>query len=211
MNPGAPPASASAPRPAPAGLRLHGADEPDAQRWRSIAERANRLYGAVPETLRVMTIGTNAAEIYLTLSEANDACTLSPLEREYVAIQTARSNGCQYCFTAHLARALILGADAQALNELGTRSFGSRIDAVLAFAASALQRRGLVTDDQVAAARAAGLDDRTLVDIAAVVIENLLGNTINNLAGTPPEPGVERLLASRGVTTAGPCYPRAHR
>jgi AhpD family alkylhydroperoxidase len=202
MNPGAPPASASVPRSASAGLRLHGTDEPDVERWRSIAERANRLYGAVPETLRVMTIGTNAAEIYLTLSEANDASTLSPLEREYVAVQTARSNGCRCCFTAHLARALILGADAQDLNELGTRSFGSRTDAVLAFAASVLQRRGLVTDNLLAAARAAGLDDRILVDIVAVVIENLLGNTINNLADTPPEPGVERLLARRGVTTA---------
>jgi uncharacterized peroxidase-related enzyme len=201
MNRGAPPASASATRSAPAGLRLQGADEPDAERWRSIVERANRLYGTVPDTLRVMAIGTNAAEIYLTLSEANGASTLSTLEREYVAVQTARLNGCRYCFTAHLAQALALGADPETLNELGTRSFDSRTDAVLAFAASVLERRGVVTEDHIAAARAADLDDRTLVDIVAVVIENLLGNTINNLAGTPPQPGVEHFLTRRGITT----------
>jgi hypothetical protein len=77
-------------------LRLGRASEPDADRWQAIADRAKRLYGAVPETLRIMAIGSNAAELYLALSEANDDSALSTLEREYVAIQTARSNGCHY-------------------------------------------------------------------------------------------------------------------
>lgn len=190
------PPTATSPSPE---LRLGGPSEPDVDRWQAIADRAKRLYGAVPETLRVMAIGSNAAELYLALSEANDDSTLSTLEREYVAIQTARSNGCHYCLTAHLARALLLGADPDALNGLGSHSLGSRTDAVLAFAASVLDRSGTVPDALITATRAAGLDDRTLVDIVSVVTENALGNSINNLAGTPPEPGVQRFLARKGV------------
>ncbi|HEX7136177.1 MAG TPA: carboxymuconolactone decarboxylase family protein [Iamia sp.] len=149
-----------------------------------------------------MAVGTATAEVYLTLAEASETSTLSPLEREYIAVQTARSNGCRYCFTAHLVRALLLGADPDDLNGLGTRSLGSRIDAILSFAAVVLATRGAVADDLIAATHAAGIDDRGLVDIVTVVTENVLGNSINNLAGTPPEPGLQRLLARRGITAA---------
>ncbi len=160
---------------------------------RKLFERAERTYGFLPNTIRVMARGSRVGKLYLEAGKLNRNDTLSAVERELVAIATAAFNGCEYCLTAHTLAAGALGArttavaaarDAAAVDD-------PRADALLDLARAVLASRGRVSDEQLAVARAAGLDDTTMLDVVAVVAENTLGNFANNLARTEID---ERML-----------------
>jgi uncharacterized peroxidase-related enzyme len=148
-------------------------------------ERAKRTYRFLPNTIRVMARGTRVGELYLEAGRLNRRGTLSALERELVAITTAAYNGCEYCLTAHTLAAQAFGASPdEAAAAQNARAEEPRTAALLGHALSVLEARGRITDEQLAAARSAGLDDTTLLDVVAVVAENTLGNFVNNLALT---------------------------
>jgi alkylhydroperoxidase family enzyme len=78
---------------------------------------------------------------------------------------------------------IVLGDEATALD--AARQFESTdplAAAALAFARAVKDRSGHVPDAAVDAARAAGIDDARMVDIAALVAINLFTNYVNNLA-----------------------------
>ena len=155
-------------------------------------ERARRTYRFLPNTIRVMARGSRVAELYLDAGRLNRKGALSALERELVAITTAAFHGCEYCLTAHTLAAQGFGAstaDAAAAQE--GHGGDPRSAALLELALAVLEMRGRVTDAQLSGARAAGLDDTELLDVVAVVVENTLGNLVNNLARTEID---ERML-----------------
>ncbi len=167
-------------------------DTPDRH---ALFARARRTYRWVPNTIRVMARGSRVGELYLDAGEHNRAGRLDPLERELIAIATAAHNGCEYCTTAHLVAARSLGADeADVLAARAAEANNPRHAAILRFASEVLDSTGQVSDEQLAAARAAGLDDSLLLDIVAVVIENCLGNFINNVARTEVDEVLLRAL-----------------
>jgi uncharacterized peroxidase-related enzyme len=173
-------------------LRDAEADE----RERAILERARGWYGWVPNTIRVMARSASAADLYLDADERNRETALSALEREAVAVATAAHNRCEYCLTAHSLALAGLGASASEVAAAReAKSDTPRTDAILAFAAAILRARGSVSDEDFQAALAAGLEQSTLLDVVAVVIENSLGNYVNNLAGTPLDPIPRRAAA----------------
>jgi uncharacterized peroxidase-related enzyme len=132
-----------------------------------------------------MARGSRVGELYLEAGRLNRRGKLSAVERELVAVTTAAFNGCEYCLKAHTRAAQAFGASAaEAASAQDARAMEPRTAALLAHARALLDSRGRVNDEQLAAARAAGLDDTTLLDVVAVVTENTLGNFVNNLAQT---------------------------
>jgi len=165
-------------------------------------DRARRRYGWVPNTVRVMARGSAAAELYLTAGEVNSGGTLSAVERELVAVLVAARNGCTYCRTAHALAAAALGVGPDGIAGAGTAtSTDERTAVVLTFAATVLAQAGRLSDADVARARDEGLDDAAMLDIVAVIAENVLGNLVNNLAATTLDPMLQR--AARGLPDAG--------
>jgi uncharacterized peroxidase-related enzyme len=163
-------------------------------------ERAERLYRFLPNTIRVMARGTRVGELYLEAGRLNRRATLSALERELLAITTAAYNRCEYCLAAHTLAAQAFGASPdQAAAAQDAQAEDPRTAALLEYALAVLEARGRISDGQLAAARAAGLDDTTLLDVLAVVVENTLGNFVNNLALTD----VDESLRGRSLTSAG--------
>ncbi|WP_158070279.1 MULTISPECIES: carboxymuconolactone decarboxylase family protein [unclassified Mycobacterium] len=139
-------------------------------------DTARRRYGWLPNTIRVMARGTNAADLYLAAGEFNARGAVLPLARERIAIHVAETNGCEYCRTAHTLAARALARPGHADNQ--------SVDAQVEFATRMLRSRGRLSDEDLDHARAAGIDAQTMIDIAAVIAENMLGNLINNLART---------------------------
>ncbi len=90
-------------------------------------------------------------------------------------LDVATANGCDYCRTAH-------GIAARALRRSSPEDPAVALQ--VAFARRVFETCGKVPDDEIAAARDAGLDDATMIDIVAVIAENVLGNLVNNLART---------------------------
>jgi uncharacterized peroxidase-related enzyme len=172
--------------------REEGADE----RERATFDRARVRFGWVPNTIRVMGRSRSAAQLYLDAGELNGQTSLSALERELLAVATASFNECDYCLTAHSLASLGLGASAGDVADAREGAAGApRTEALLAFALAVLRDRGAVPDDELEAALAAGLEHDTLLDAIVVVIENSLGNFVNNLAETPVDPAIERAAA----------------
>lgn len=147
-------------------------------------DRARERFGWLPNTIRVMSRGTNAAQQYLDMGARNAEGSVPPLARELIAVAVAEANGCDYCRTAHLLAA----------HALGGRPAEPFIDLVVEVARRIHDSRGALTDAEVERAHASGIDDQMLIDIAAVIAENSLGNFINNLAQTAIDPMMVRAL-----------------
>ena len=122
---------------------------------------------------------------YLQLSGTLGGGKLSAKLREQIALTVAQANGCAYCLAAHCAIGGMVGLSKEQLHDsrlgIGT---DSHAHAVLSLARAIVDERGRVSDEELAAARNAGLDDAEIAEVVANVALNVFTNYFNNLAGT---------------------------
>ena len=150
-----------------------------------LLDAVEKQLGLVPNMFRVIGLSPNALQGYLSLNAAL-AKTLDVKTRERIALAVAQVNGCDYCLSAHsyLATNLAkLDAAEIAKNRHGS-SGDAKANAAVAFAATVTQQRGQVSADDIQSVRAAGYTDGQIVEIVAVVAENVFTNFLNIVAGT---------------------------
>ncbi|WP_315783126.1 MULTISPECIES: peroxidase-related enzyme [unclassified Bradyrhizobium] len=122
---------------------------------------------------------------YVAFSDALAKGALSAKQREIIALAVAQANGCEYCLAAHSLMGKGAGLAPDALRKARAGTADDATDAAVArFARRVLDTRGQVADADLAAARAAGLDDGRLLEIIANVAINVLTNYTNNAAQT---------------------------
>ncbi len=148
--------------------------------------------GRVPNMLQEMALSPAVLQAYLGMSAALGKA-LDLKTRERIAIALAEANGCDYCRAAHHYLGVTgakLDETEAALNRQGTSSDPKSAVAV-AFALKLAKACGQVSDADIDAARGAGFSDAQIMEIVAVVAENLFTNFINIVAETdvdfPPE------------------------
>jgi uncharacterized peroxidase-related enzyme len=154
--------------------------------------------GIVPNLFRVFAQSPAALGGLLGLVGANSRM-LDVKTRERIAIAVAQVNGCDYCLSAHTyigtKLAKITPEDA-ALNRKGT-STDAKAAAAVAFAAKVAELRGKVSDDDIAAVKTAGYSEAQVVEIVAIVAENVMTNYLNNVADTDIDfPVVQTAMAA---------------
>ena len=154
--------------------------EQTAESVRPALEGIGKALGFVPNAFLTLAHAPSALSGYLALSQALGRGSLTARERETVALATSQVNGCGYCLAAHSLFASKAGLDATAIGQ----ARDGRLDAIATLARQITDSRGLVSDEQLAAARAAGLDDRRIVEVVAHVSLLTLTNYLNNLADT---------------------------
>ena len=104
--------------------------------------------------------------------------------RDAIALAVTQVNDCHYCMKAHTYIATNLvksSAEEIALNRQG-RSEDPKRAAAATFAKNLVERRGKVTDQELAAVRAGGYTDPEIIDITALAVQFLLTNFMNNMA-----------------------------
>jgi uncharacterized peroxidase-related enzyme len=141
--------------------------------------------GRVPNLFRLVALSPAALQGYTAFSAALGKA-LDLKTRERIALAVAEVNGCGYCLSAHtyLGQNLAKLSEAEtALNRRGVSS-DARAGAAMRFAVQVAKARGKVADADIAAVRAAGYSDAQIVEIVAVVAENVLTNLMNNVADT---------------------------
>jgi uncharacterized peroxidase-related enzyme len=145
----------------------------------------HKQLGFVPNLYRLVanspTALTALTGLSGTLAKALDVKT-----RERIALAVGEVNGCDYCVTAHAYVGLNLAKiapDEIALNRQG-RSSDPKADAAVRFAVKVTEARGRVGDADLAAVRQAGFTDGQIVEIVALVAENVFTNFVNNVART---------------------------
>lgn len=150
-----------------------------------LLDAVEKQLGVIPNLFRLVALSPAALQGYLGLNGAL-AKALDVKTRERIALAVAQSNGCDYCLSAHsylgLTLAKIDSAEI-AQNRKGTSS-DPKANAAVAFAAKVTQARGKVTDADLHAVKAAGFNDAQIVEIVALVAENVFTNFINTVAQT---------------------------
>lgn len=147
---------------------------------RTLLDAVQSQLGVTPNLFRVLANSPKALEGFLGLYGAAGGFALDEATRERVALVVAESNACQYCVSAHTAigRGAGLSNEEMLLNRNGSSS-DVRAGAAVALAKALNESVGGITTAELDAARAAGLSDREIVEIIAVVVLNIFTNIIN--------------------------------
>lgn len=158
-------------------------DVPEAAK--PILDAVQGQLGVVPNMFRLLARSPAALQGFVANSGAL-ARALDVRTRERIALAVAQVNGCDYCLSAHSYLGLNLAkldAEEIALNRQG-RSGDAKADAAVRLAVKLVRERGQVAEADIAAVRAAGLDDGQIVEIVAVTAENIFTNLLNLVAAT---------------------------
>jgi len=141
--------------------------------------------GRVPNAMKTMVHSPAALEGYLSLTAALSRGVLPASLREQIALVVSQTNGCEYCVSAHSLTGKLAGLNPeQVLNARQGRGSDAKSQAVLDLAQNILERRGDVSDDQLADARQAGLSDAEVAEVVGNVALVTLMNYFNQVART---------------------------
>ena len=128
--------------------------------------------------------------------------SLTQGERELIATLVSHRNACRFCATAHTAAAdLLLGESETAAAvkaDVATAPVSDKLKALLVIAGKVQENGRLVTETDVAAARAEGATDEEIHD--TVLIAALYNRYVDGLATwAPDDPAFYETLADRIV------------
>ena len=141
--------------------------------------------GVVPNLYRVMANEPAVLAAALGFNEALGKGSFDAKTREALALAVAGENACDYCASAHSAISRSLKVDdAEIASRLKGRSADPKLNAILSFAVAVVEKRGLVSNDDLAKAREAGLTEGEIVETVAATVANILTNYINHVAQT---------------------------
>lgn len=157
------------------------------KRTHEVIAKVQSKYGSVSDMMAIMVNSPSLLDGYMDFSAAMVG-TLPRHLRELVAVAVAEFNRCPYCLASHVVGAQRAGVTDEVILE--ARQFKSsepRAAAMLTLAHLILTHRGQITDEELNAARAAGLTEKEIVEVVGVVSVNIFTNYFNLVAGTEPE------------------------
>ena len=153
---------------------------------KELLEAVKSKMGRVPNIAGAMAHSPALLEGYLGLSGALGGGVLHPKLREFISLAVAEKTGCAYCLSAHTTIGnKMLGIDEATLLKSRTEeSIDDRTDAALLFVRAIIDKKGKVSNADVAAVKEAGYNEEEIAEISGNVALNLLTNYFNELAGT---------------------------
>ncbi len=145
----------------------------------------DRALGRVPAMFKTLGQSRAALGAMWGFFGAMGLSRLPAKLREQIALAVGETNGCTYCVNAHAALGKHAGlTDGDVLAARHWQAGTSRDAAALTFASAVLEKKGHVSDGDVSAVKAAGFDDAEVLEIVAVVVQNVFTNWVNHVAGT---------------------------
>ncbi|MCC6676055.1 MAG: carboxymuconolactone decarboxylase family protein [Phycisphaerales bacterium] len=122
-----------------------------------------------------------AMEAYLGLAVAVGHGTLTPVERELIQLAIGEANHCEYCAAAHTAVSRGLGmSDAVILEARRGKMSDPKQGALVRFALALHERKGYVTESDVAAFTAGGYRKEQIPEVIAVYALAVYTNYFNH-------------------------------
>lgn len=160
-----------------------------------IAERLSitkEKAGFVPNVMRVLSHRPDEFRAFFAYHDAlmEGASGLTKAEREMIVVVTSALNRCPYCVIAHGAILRIRAKNPRIADQLATNyktaEITARERAILDFAVKVATAAADVSDHDRQAARAAGLTDEDLWDIAAITAFFAMSNRLASATGMRP-------------------------
>jgi len=164
--------------------RLNPIDPVNAQgKTKTLFDDVQKKLGVVPNMMRTMANSPAVLEGYLALSGALGGASLNAKTRERIALLTAELNACGYCLSAHTFIGGKLGIGTADLEDARRGSADEpHTKAILTLARSIVLERGRVRDEDLLAARKAGVTDAQIAETVATVALNVFTNWFNHVA-----------------------------
>ncbi|MEM0927206.1 MAG: carboxymuconolactone decarboxylase family protein, partial [Planctomycetota bacterium] len=105
--------------------------------------------------------------------------------REQIALTVGQANECEYCLSAHSAIGKMVGLSTEQIRDarMGTAP-DAKTEAILWVSSKLVEKRGLLSDDDLAAVRDAGVTDGEIAEVVANTALNLFTNYFNHVAQT---------------------------
>ena len=152
---------------------------------RELLAGLEKKLGMLPNLIATMAQSHAALQAYLNFSQALSSGVISARLREQIALAVGQANECGYCVAAHSAIGSSVGLSDDEVRDARTATSPDRkTEAALRFARRIVDQRGAVSDDDVAAVRAAGYSDAEIVEVVAHVALNVFTNFFNHVAET---------------------------
>lgn len=162
----------------------------------ALLDQVQASWGFVPNLHRVLAESPAALEAYGTLWGIAESTNFSAIERNVAYLAIIYENACTYCMAGHTNLSKIAKVDVAVINAVreGRPIADARLEALRRFAAAVTRDRGVVAPAEIAAFKAAGYDNRAMLDVLVLAATKLISNYTNHFADTPNDPfmkGVE--------------------
>lgn len=144
------------------------------------------LKGKAFNIFRGMANAPAALDVYLGMSGALAKSGLNGKELETVQLAVGEANTCKYCTDAHTVIGKMQGlTEPQTLEARRGALADPRLDAIAKFALAIHEKRGFVSDADVAAFKRAGYTDANVIETVAAYSLALYTNYFNHMNRTP--------------------------
>lgn len=171
------------------------ADLPDDLRERieKIAEKS----GFVPNVFRALARRPAELRAFMDyhdalMTPAETGPTLSAAERELIVVATSGANHCTYCVVAHGAILRLRAKDPELADQVATNPWGVALDprqrAIVDLALQLATDSASLREDDLDAAREAGLNEEEIWDVGAITALFAMSNRLAHLTALSPNP-----------------------
>ncbi|UTO04479.1 carboxymuconolactone decarboxylase family protein [Moraxella sp. FZLJ2107] len=158
-------------------------------------EMVQKANGFIPNLIGVLANSPQALEMYQEVGKINSRTSLTPEEIEVVQITAAAHNGCDFCVAGHTKiGTLKLKMPENVLNALRARTTiedNAKYQALAQFTMQLIDKRGKVSDEELAAVKAAGYSEQNILDVVLGVALATLCNYANNVAQNDINPELQ--------------------
>lgn len=152
-----------------------------------ILNGVQKAWSFVPNLHRVLAESPAALEAYSTLWRIAEKTGFTAQERNIAFLAIIYENECTYCMAGHTNLSRMAKVDPEVIAAVReNRSIAdARLEALRQFAGKITRQRGVVSEADVAAFKAAGYDNRAVLDLLVLAATKLISNYTNHLAETP--------------------------
>lgn len=156
----------------------------------AILDGVQQAWGFVPNLHRVLAASPAALEAYGALWTLAEKTGFTAAERNVAYLAIIYENSCTYCMAGHTGLSRMAKVDEAVIQAVRTGApiADPRLEALRRFAALVTRQRGFVSESDVAAFKAAGFDNRAVLDLLVLAATKLISNYTNHLADTPNDP-----------------------
>ena len=153
----------------------------------AILNNVQAAWGFTPNLHRVLANSPAALEAYATLWGIAEKTSFTPVERNVVYLSIIYENECTYCMAGHTNLSRMAKVDEAVISAVrnGEPIADSKLEALREFAALVTRNRGMVREQDVAAFKAAGYTNQSVLDVLVLAATKLISNYTNHLAHTP--------------------------
>lgn len=143
------------------------------------------LKGKYFNIFRSMAASPAALDAYLGMAGALSNASLSAKEREVIQLAVAQANNCDYCLAAHTMIGKGAGlTEAQTIEARRGTLADPKLDAIAKFALRIQEKRGFVSDADLAAFKKAGYSDAHVAEAIATYALAIYTNFFNHVNHT---------------------------